>query len=196
MNGSLGTGGQAKIFRAPGITVLVHHKGPVSSSVFSSSITLCLTFISNFQERRNPNLKSSRAFLSRKRKKSLEVPREGRGWNQACPAAILRSVLWSQFRKAEKLSPGKLRWGGGGWGQDRRWRAGSRSPLGSQITAGPLVPGTLGLPACGGWVCSHVPGGLSLCSYVCLLSGLRKSVGWSMAHAQLIPQEHWVRGCR
>lgn len=144
-------------------------KVPVSSPVFSFTITLWLTFISNFQERRNPNLKLSRIVLARRRKKSLKMSREGGGWNQGFTVALLTSLLWSQFKKVNNLSLGKL-WevgGGNGWWQSKERIARSRSPFGSQITGEPLIPGTLGLPPCGGWVGTHCQCGHVMEAFFC-----------------------------
>lgn len=55
------------------------HKGPVSSPPSLPLSYSALLLFPNFQERRNPNLKPSRTFLARRRKKSLKMPREGGG---------------------------------------------------------------------------------------------------------------------
>lgn len=162
MNNARGTGAKARTHRAFGILLLVPITKAISSPVFPFTITLCLTCIYNFQEKRNPDLKPSRASLARRRRKSPKVSREGDGSNQACPAAVLRSLFWSQF-KVNKPCQGKLR-RGGDWGQGKRLRATSRSSFDSWIITGLWSSGALGHPACGRWVCSHcqcshIPGG-------------------------------------
>lgn len=152
MNDARGTGVKARTHKASGIQLLILKA--ISSPVFPSTIIFCLNCISNFQEKRNPNLKPSRASLARRRRKGPKMPREGYGSNKACPAAVLISFLWSQFKKVNKPSQGKLR-RGGGQGQGKGQGATSRSSFGGWIITGLWSPGALGHPACGRWVCSH-----------------------------------------
>ena len=164
-----------------GILLLIPNMKAISSPVFPSTITLCLTCIYNFQEKRNPDLKPSRASLARRRRKSPKMSVEGDGSKQACPAAVLTSLFWSQF-KVKKPCQGKLRTGGG-WGQGKGQGATARSSFGSWIITGLWSPGALAHPVCGRWVCSlcqcsHILGGLPcahrymLAVWVSQLSGL------------------------
>lgn len=156
------------------------YKALVYSPVFWN-ITFCLIFIPNFQERRNPNLKPLRNFLARRRKKSLKVPREKGDWNQECPSAILTSLLRSLFRQINNLSLGKLRGGGGGWGNGKGQIARWSPPLAAKSLVGLWSQGFVSslLVRVGSGAIANVacPEDLSLCSYVGLSSGLHRSVG-------------------
>lgn len=136
---------KAEICRVPGILVLL--SVPKVFPILFSTMTPGLTVCSHMQEEGNSNLNRSETSLVKRRRKTLKtlpLLNEGGGYNQACPAAILVSLVWRQLMKVHQMSLGKSGWKGIGWGQEQTTFP-QTLPFGNPVTNGFCSSGILEL---------------------------------------------------